>query len=94
MIKISSNKYGSIQIEDECLKNSIKDCLLEVVSENKLIDISLDVKKNSLKKVEVSFKKNSKISLNEQKILYDQITFLLSMRYGIGNSLIIFNYEN
>lgn len=94
LIKFCSNKYGSIQIEEQCLKNSIKKCLLDIVSESKLINIDLDIKKNSLKKVEVSFKKNLKISFDEQKSLYDQITFLLSMRYGINNSLIIFNYEN
>lgn len=94
MIKISGNKYGSIFLEEKCLKNSIMKCLLELVSESKMIGIDLEIKKNILKKVEVFFKKSSNISLEEQKILYDQITFLLSMKYGINNSLIIFSYEN
>lgn len=94
MIKISANKYGTIMLEEECLKNSIKQCLLDIVSESKMIGIDLEIKKNILKKVEVFFKKSSNISLDEQKSLYDQITFLLSMKYGINNSLIIFSYEN
>lgn len=94
MIKISATKYGTIQLEEKSLKKSIKQCLLDIVSENKLVNVVLEIKKNILKKVEVFFKKSSNISLDEQKSLHDQITFLLSMRYGINNSLIIFNYEN
>lgn len=94
MIKISSSKYGSIQLEEKCLKKNIKKCLLDILSNKTFVDIILEIKKNSLKKVEIFFKKSSNISLEDEKILYDQLTFLLSMRYGITNSLIIFNYEN
>ncbi len=94
MIKINSNKYGTIQIEDNCLKKNIKDSIVEVISEKKLVNIVFEIKKNILKKVEIFFKKSTNLSMDDQKSLYDQITFLLSMRYGINNSLIIFNYEN
>lgn len=94
MIKISSNKYGSVQLSENSLKRNIKKCLVPVISEDKKLNIVLEIKKNILKKVEVFLKKCWNISLDEQKNLYEQITFLLSMKYGINNSLIIFNYEN
>lgn len=94
MIKISSNKYGSIQLDENNLKENIKKCLVDLLSKKTFIKILLEIKKNSLKKVEIFFKNSSNISLEDEKILYDQLTFLLSMRYGIKNSLIIFNYEN
>lgn len=94
MVKILSNKYGVIQIEDECIKKDIVQSLELVINKSDLIKIELFTKKANLSKIEVYFKKNSKISQIEQKNLYDNILFLLSSNYGINNSLIVFNYEN
>lgn len=94
MIKISNTKYGSIKLTEQSLIKRVKECLLETIPEKKINNITVDIKKNSLKKIEIFLKKTCDISIDDEKNLYEQVTFLLSMRYKISNSLIIFNYEN
>ncbi|BAC43950.1 hypothetical protein D8X55_01695 [Malacoplasma penetrans] len=94
MIKLSSNKYGCVNLDSKYLHSIIERLALDVVEKKDLVKIDFDTKKNSLKKVELFFNKNTNISLVEQKNLYDQILFTLSMQFGISNSLVIFSYES
>ena len=94
MIKLASNKIGSIHLDEKYLLSIMKKLILDVVDEKDLIKIDLDIKKNNIKKIEVFFKKSCNIEIIEQKNLYNQIEFTVSMHFGISNNLIIFSYEN
>ncbi|MDE5767495.1 MAG: hypothetical protein K2H56_02995 [Malacoplasma sp.] len=94
MVKLSTNKYGVITLDEKRIRSVIEKLIFDVVDKKSLIKIDFDIKKGSLKKVEIFLNKNSEISIEEQKILYNQIMFMLLMHFGINNSLVIFSYEN
>ncbi|MDE5949570.1 MAG: hypothetical protein K2J02_01250 [Malacoplasma sp.] len=94
MVRLSTNKYGVITLDEKRIRSVIEKLIFDVVDKKSLIKIDFDIKKGSLKKVEIFLNKNSEISIEDQKILYNQIMFMLLMHFGINNSLVIFSYEN
>ncbi|MDE5545385.1 MAG: hypothetical protein K2N92_02000 [Malacoplasma sp.] len=94
MLKLSTNKYGVITLDEKRIRSVIEKLIFDVVDKKSLIKIDFDIKKGSLKKVEIFLDKNSDISIEDQKMLYNQIMFMLLMHFGISNSLVIFSYEN
>ncbi|MDE7088162.1 MAG: hypothetical protein K2O19_01350 [Malacoplasma sp.] len=94
MVRLSTNKYGVITLDEKRIRSVIEKLIFDVVDKKSLIKIDFDIKKGSLKKVEIFLNKNSEISIEDQKILYNQIMFMLLMHFGINNSLVIFSYES
>ena len=94
MVRLSTNKYGVITLDEKRIRSVIEKLIFDVVDKKSLIKINFDIKEGSLKKVEIFLNKNSEISIEDQKILYNQIMFMLLMHFGINNSLVIFSYES
>lgn len=94
MIKLSNNKYGFITLDEKRIRSVIEKLIFDVVDKKDLFKIDFNIKKGCLKKVEIFLNKNCQISIDDQKILYNQIMFMLLMHFGISNSLVIFSYEN
>ncbi|MDE6082754.1 MAG: hypothetical protein K2F52_02630, partial [Malacoplasma sp.] len=85
MLKLSTNKYGVITLDEKRIRSVIEKLIFDVVDKKSLIKIDFDIKKGSLKKVEIFLDKNSDISIEDQKMLYNQIMFMLLMHFGISN---------
>ncbi|MBD5445758.1 MAG: hypothetical protein HDR31_00380 [Mycoplasma sp.] len=94
MIKISTNKMGNVYIKSSFLKDVIKSIIIQYINEKKIIDIDFDIKRNSLKLINIKLIKENNWSREEQKNLIDDISFTLSSKYQITNKVITFMYEN
>lgn len=85
---------GSIYIKSSFLRNVIKSIIAQYTSENRIIDIEFDIKRNNLKLINIKLLKSSDWSREEQKSLIDDISFTLFSKYHIANKVITFMYEN
>lgn len=57
-------------------------------------DLYSDIKRNTLKFINVHFSKKISLSRQEEKNLYEQLIFVLSNKFQINNKIITFSYEN
>ncbi|WP_412032208.1 hypothetical protein [Malacoplasma muris] len=94
MIKVYSNKLGGIFIEKDLLKNSFLSIIKDYVNSKENIDVTFDIKRNTLKFINVHFSKKICLSRQEEKNLYEQLIFVLSNKFQINNKIITFSYEN
>ncbi|MCF0217824.1 MAG: hypothetical protein HUJ42_02140 [Malacoplasma sp.] len=94
MIKLSTNKFGAINLDEKFLKELITKIILDSIDSALFSKLYLEIKKNNLKKVEVFFKKNNSITSIEESNIHNQIQFVLTMHFGLFNSLIVFSYES
>ncbi|EGZ31122.1 hypothetical protein [Malacoplasma iowae] len=94
MIKVNSNKFGGIFVEENLLKNSFLDVLKSYVKGEYVKNIDFEVKRNVLKYINIHFSKSTEISKKEELNMYNQLLFLLNTKFQISNKPISFIYEN
>lgn len=94
MIKIFSDKIGTIHIEEKYLINSLQDLIKFYFNKSSVLDVTVDIKKNVVESVNIFFDKKILIPRKEEKNLFNEILFVLSNKFGINNSRIAFVYEN
>lgn len=94
MIKIFNEKKGSIFVEELFLENTIRELMKTYFSKKGFIDVSIQVQKNSVEGLEIYFDKSTNFKKGEELSLSHELLFVLSNKFNIDNSKMIFIYEN
>lgn len=94
MLKIFSEKNGSIYVEETFLINTIKELMRTYFCQKGFLNISVTLHKNLADCIEIYFDKSTEIKRSEESNLSQEILFVLSNKFGINNPKMIFIYEN
>lgn len=94
MLKIFSEKSGSIYVEETFLVNTIKELMKTYFCQKGFFNVSVILHKNLVECLEIYFDKSAQIKKSEELNLSQEILFVLSNKFGINNPKMIFIYEN